>query len=228
MDRWRTDRRLQRAASSNWFRNQLQNSQARVPPTGRGTTSKTPGARCDWPQGTSVGARRVSSRSKDPFMSCASHVTRPRHRPPRELPGLERRRRWSHRTRARAQAACHRPSRRRWAEPRPREVASRLRGARGGRPAGAARRGRGPTPAVANYASFKRLATVGVRTACYLAPSSWEWCDWEVTHDRKRVDIDRQTRALGALACRALAGTRSLVEGARGRSLVTCEEPARW
>jgi len=42
-------------------------------------------------------------------MSCAFYQPRPRLVLPQELLGVERRRRWSHRTRARAQAPCHRP-----------------------------------------------------------------------------------------------------------------------
>ena len=86
----------------------VHNQLASAPPTRSGARST------DWFGTTNTLWRAFhrlvpeSPRSKNLFMSCASRRPRTPALPAREVPGLERRRRWSHRTRARAQAACHR------------------------------------------------------------------------------------------------------------------------
>ena len=79
---------------------------ARVAPAGSGTTST------NWPRNHlrqhAPESARVRLDAESVHELCLASDTSTSLPPPRELPGLERRRRWSHRTRARAQAACHR------------------------------------------------------------------------------------------------------------------------
>ena len=58
---------------------------------------------------------------------------------------------------------------------------------------------------------YQERITVGVTPACYLARSSLEWCDGEVMHGRKRVDIDRQSRTLAREVMEDVAGARALM-----------------
>ena len=197
------------AGSSNWFQNHLrQHARARVRATGSRTTfdntrafvqlvpeppATTRSRSCNWfqnhldelaPGTTSTSWPRTAEadapRSKNCLISCASLQTRaPSCAPPRS-PGLERRRRWSQRTRARAQAACRRhPSQTSrlghdclGGEPRARSARSgpavaarrgaaspdeeQLRRGAAPRDEEQLRRAAAATPVVANYASIKR------------------------------------------------------------------------
>ena len=152
-----------RSRSCNWFQNHLDE-------LAPGTTSTS------WPRTAEADAPR----SKNCLISCASLQTRaPSCAPPRS-PGLERRRRWSQRTRARAQAACRRhPSQTSrlghdclGGEPRARSARSgpavaarrgaaspdeeQLRRGAAPRDEEQLRRAAAATPVVANYASIKR------------------------------------------------------------------------
>ena len=103
-----------RTTSANWFRNHLANwFRNHLKPTRPGacTTNSPRGVHNQLAPGRAQLAHaRAGSGSIDGFVHerCLSPATRAPLCPPRAPAGVERRRRWSRRTRARAQAACHR------------------------------------------------------------------------------------------------------------------------
>ena len=130
-----------------------------------------------------------------------------------KLPGLERRRRRSHRTRARAQAACHRTCSCMSALSRRRKVASRVRvsarretgGERRSRPRSPLWEGGGAAMAGERHTSWTRSS---IRAAL---PTDMH-CRPERAADGTALPTDTQTRP---------AGCREVVPGARG----SCKRP---
>jgi hypothetical protein len=154
------------------YRPALERAPARVPPTGPGTTSTATGpgttSTATGPGTTSTATGPgTTSTATGPGTTSMDECVHERCLPPAtcaplplpRVPSAERRRRWSHRTRARAQAACHRPSSRLAVSARLREVASRLRGARGGGPAVAARRGAPSPPESSTESAASHIAS---------------------------------------------------------------------